>query len=98
MALSEKEALAFQSRDQLERTDPEIERLIIEAIRRMSPAEKMGRISSLNQTLELLALSGIRARYPEADEWECKLRAASRRVPPELLKKAFGWDVEEKGY
>lgn len=98
MAALKQEEQASQSGDQCEHKDPEIERLLIEGMRRMSPAEKMRRIAGLNQTLEMLALSGIRVRYPEADEWECRLRVASRRVPPELLKKAFGWDIEEKGY
>jgi hypothetical protein len=79
-------------------THPGIEKRLIEGLRRMSAAEKFERLEGLNQFLEMLALTDIRQRHPEADVWECRLRVASRRVPPELLKKAFGWDVEEKGY
>jgi hypothetical protein len=83
-----------QSRD----THPKIEQMLIEGIRRMSAAEKFRRIEELNQFLETLVLSNVRRHHPEADEWECRLRIASRRMPAELMQKAFGWDVKEKGY
>jgi hypothetical protein len=79
-------------------THPKIEKMLIEGIRKMSAAEKFRRIGELNRSLELLALADVRRRHPGADEWECRLRVASRRVPADLMKKAFGWDVEEKGY
>ena len=44
------------------------------------------------------AMSDVRSRHPEADERECLLRVASRRVPADLMLKAYGWDVKEKGY
>ena len=87
-------AMKTQSED----TSPEIERRLIEGMRRMSAAEKFRRIGELMRAMEILAMEDVRHRHPEADEWECRLRVASRRVPPELMKKAFGWDVEEKGY
>ena len=79
-------------------THPEIEKRLIEGLRRMSAAEKFQRIAELNASLELLAMADVKKRHPEANEWECRLRVASRRIPPDLMKKAFGWDVNEKGY
>ena len=79
-------------------THPEIEKRLIEGMRKMSSAEKFRRIEELNATLELLALADVKKRHPDADEWECRLRVASRRLPAEMMKKAFGWDVNEKGY
>ena len=83
---------------QSEDTHPEIERRLIEGMRRMSAAEKFRRIGELMHTMETLAMADVRSRHPDASEWECRLRVASRRVPPELMKRAFGWNVEEKGY
>jgi hypothetical protein len=40
----------------------------------------------------------IRRRHPHADERELRLRLASRTMDPELLKRAFGWDVKVEGY
>ena len=79
-------------------THPEIERLLIEGYRRMSPREKLQRVTEMNRFLDMLAWADVRRRHPDADEWECQLRVASRRIPAELMKKAFGWDVNEKGY
>lgn len=79
-------------------THPEIEKMLIEAARRMSAAEKFRRIEELNRSLDLLAWADVRRRYPDADEWECRLRVASRRLPADLMRKAFGWDPGEKGY
>jgi hypothetical protein len=79
-------------------THPDVERLQIEGHRRMSAAEKFRKIADLNAFLDMLALADVRRRYPEADERECRLRVASRRIPADLMRKAFGWDVEEKGY
>jgi hypothetical protein len=79
-------------------THPEIEKRLIEGLRRMTVAEKFRMIQELNASLELLALADVKKRHPEADEYECRLRVASRRIPADLMKKAFGWDVDEKGY
>lgn len=45
-----------------------------------------------------LALAGVRSRHPQADERECLLRIASLYLPTDLMRKAFGWDPDEKGY
>ena len=79
-------------------THPEIEKRLIEGLRRMSVAEKFRMIQELNASLEILAMADVRKRHPTADEYECRLRVASRRIPADLMKKAFGWDVNEKGY
>jgi hypothetical protein len=39
-----------------------------------------------------------RRRHPNADEREQALRVASRWIEPELMKRAFGWDVHKVGY
>jgi hypothetical protein len=82
----------------MEDTPPGIERRMIERARAMTPAERFRCIEELNRTLDMLAEADVRRRYPEATEREIHLRIASRRVPSELLYRAFGWDVEKEGY
>jgi hypothetical protein len=79
-------------------THPDIEKRLIEAYRAMSPAERLRRVCSLNEALEQLARADIRRRHPTVTEREVRLRIASRRIPADLMKKAFGWDVEKEGY
>ena len=79
-------------------TPPEIERIIMEGYRKMSFGKKMELIDELNVMLDSFVRSDVRSRHPDADEREVRLRIASRQIPPELMKKAFGWDVEKEGY
>jgi hypothetical protein len=64
----------------------------------MSPAQKLERVRALTRTVQQLALLDIRRRHPLADEREQALRLASRWIEPELMRRAFGWDVREVGY
>ncbi len=83
-----------QSRD----TSPEAERILIEGYRRMSPGRKAQIVFGLYQFAHDLAMADVRRRYPDADERECRLRVASRRLDPDLMRDVFGWDPREKGY
>jgi hypothetical protein len=79
-------------------TTPKAEAILLEGYRKMPAWEKLQCVENLNQTLKQLQLADIKAKHPNADEYELKRRLASRWIEPELMKKAFGWDVEEKGY
>jgi hypothetical protein len=79
-------------------TDPEIERRMIEGMRKMTPADKLQGIMALNALLETMTLALLRKQYPDATDEEYRMRLAARRVPADLLKKAVGWDVEVEGY
>ena len=81
-----------------EDTHPEIERRMIEAYRRMTPREKMAHVVRLNRLGHQAAMADVRRRYPEADERECALRVASRYISADLMRNAFGWDPDEKGF
>ena len=83
-----------QSRD----TSLEAERILIEAYRRMTPGEKAQRITAITQVCTQLAIAGIRARHPDADEEEIRLRLAALRFDRETMVRVFGWDPEEKGF
>jgi len=79
-------------------THPEVEHILVEAYRRMTPAERFRKIGEMNRAVELLALADVRRRYPNADDRECRLRVASRRIPADLMRKAVGWDLDVEGY
>ena len=59
-------------------TDPVIKALLIEGYRRMSPAQKMERVTALTRAVQELALADIRPRHPDVDDRERALRLASR--------------------
>jgi hypothetical protein len=79
-------------------THPAVEALLIEGYRRMSPAQKLERVRALTRAVQELALVDIRRRHPSADAREQALRLASRWIEPELMLRAFGWDVRKEGY
>jgi hypothetical protein len=77
---------------------PKIEAMLIEGYRKMSPSQKLERVGALTRAVQELALMDIRRRHPNADSREQALRVASRWIDPELMIRAFGWDVREVGY
>jgi hypothetical protein len=85
-------------RTQSEDTSEEIERLQIEAWRTWTPAEKFARMVAMTRRLQEIQLAEIRRRHPDADAWELKMRLASRRLDPELMRRAFGWAPDVEGY
>ena len=79
-------------------TSPDAERVLIEGYRRMSPADKLARVFSLNRALEELGRARIRAQYGDVPEREVRLRLAAPRLGRETMVKVFGWDPNEKGW
>lgn len=79
-------------------TNPKIEAFLIEGYRKMSPSQKLKRVRALTRAVQEFALMDVRRRHPEADEREQALRVASRWIEPDLMMRAFGWDVREAGY
>jgi hypothetical protein len=72
--------------------------MLIEGYRRMSPSQELECVRALARAVQQLALLDIRWRHPGADEREQALRLASRWIEPDLMRRAFGWDVQEAGY
>ena len=85
-------------RTQSEDTSEEVERILIEAWRRWTPAEKLARMMAMTRRIQEVQLAEIKRRHPDAGEWELKMRLASRRLEPELMRRAFGWDPDVEGY
>jgi hypothetical protein len=76
---------AILSRD----TSADVERLQIEAWRRMSPLEKAGIMSQATNDALTLALSGIRQRHPGASARECFIRLAALQLGPVLVRQVY---------
>ncbi len=79
-------------------THPDIERLLIQRYRTMSPAHKAAMVRDLNLAVYSMQLAETQRRHPDATLAECEMRVASRWLPRELMRRAFGWDPEEQGY
>jgi hypothetical protein len=85
-------------RTQADDVDPEIEKVVIEGWRRMSPAEKVDQVRQLTRTSRQFALAGIRRRHPDASEHELRLRLASFWLDRETMVRYLDWDPELQGY
>jgi hypothetical protein len=80
-------------------TPPEIEKILIEGYRRMSPLEKLRRVIALGETAEAMAAARIRSQYgPEISERELRLRLAALQLDREIMIRVFDWDPETRGY
>jgi hypothetical protein len=71
-------------------TPPEIEKLRIELIRQMPPWKRLYLAGRMIQTVRLLALSGLRRRYPQVSDDELKRRLADLMLGPELALRVYG--------
>lgn len=78
-------------------TRPEVRRMMLEGLRRMTPAEKLARVRSLTIAVQQLALAGIRVRHPGISDREAQLRLASLRLDRATMIRVFGWDPAEHG-
>ena len=72
--------------------------MLIEGMRRMSAAEKLAQVQALTLRARFMLEDDIRRRYPEASDWERRLRFAARWHGPEFTRKHFGWDPDVEGY
>lgn len=71
-------------------TRPEAEAVLVDLLRRAPPWRKLYMVSQMNQTVRILALSGLRQRYPQASPEELNRRLADLLLGPKLAQKAYG--------
>jgi hypothetical protein len=71
-------------------THPKVEALQIELWRQASPTRKMHMLAQLNASVRILALAGLRSRYPNASETELRRRLADLLLGEELARKVYG--------
>ena len=73
-----------------EDTHPDAERVLLELLRRASPARKMAMVLDSNRTARLLALVGLRERHPDDSPARLRRRLADLWLGPDLAAKAYG--------
>jgi hypothetical protein len=79
-------------------TPRDVEQLLIEGYRRMTPHEKLDRVKQLNRSVRMLALAGIRQRFGHhLSEREERLHLAALSIDRETMIEAFDWDPHEHG-
>ncbi len=71
-------------------TDPKAKALQLQMLRDVPVWRKVALWAELNATARALALSGLRARYPRADEAELRRRLADVLLGPELATRVYG--------
>jgi hypothetical protein len=72
-------------------TTPEASAVQFDRYARMSPRERAARVVALTRTACTLAVAGLRARHPAADEPELLLRLAVLRLGSDTVHRAYGW-------
>lgn len=71
-------------------TDPKMEALQVRLLREAPAWRKLEMMAQLNASARLLALSGLRQRFPRAVESELRRRLASLLLGEELARKIYG--------
>lgn len=83
---------------QTQDTPPDIQKIIIEGYRRMSPQQKFKQVSELTKAVQQLALARIRKQYGILSKREQHLRLASLWLDREMMIRVFDWDPQIEGY
>ncbi len=71
-------------------TAPERERRYYQLLAAMSPAARLRRAVSLSRMVRRLALAGLRARHPHADDRELRTRLAVTLYGRPTAQRIFG--------
>jgi hypothetical protein len=71
-------------------TTPEAEAFLFAYWREAPAWEKWQRMVELNHSARLLAVAGLRSRYPDASEAEIRRRLADLLLGPELAARVYG--------
>jgi hypothetical protein len=70
-------------------TSREIEEMQIERWRAMTPVEKLQLVSGFCRMVDVIAIAGIRMRYPAASDRECFLRLAAIKLGRDLASSVY---------
>ena len=77
---------------QVEDTSYPVERMLVQAWRAMTPAEKVRQLVECCRAVDQLVFAGLRLRYPLADDGMLRRHAAKTRLGPELARAVYGSD------
>ena len=67
-----------------------VEQLQIEQLRKMPPWRKLALVGEMNQTVQTLALAGLRQRYPDDSPEQRRRRLANLVLGQELATRIYG--------
>lgn len=79
-------------------TSPQIQNILIEGYRKMSPQQKLKQVRKLTQAVQQLALTRIRKQYGTLSEREQRLRLAALWLDRDTMIRVFHWDPKVEGY
>jgi hypothetical protein len=71
-------------------THPEIAAMQTQLLHQLSPAQRLALVERLNQTARMLALSGLKSRYPNDSPEKLKRRLADLILGADLANKVYG--------
>ena len=71
-------------------TRPEVEEIYLELLRKASPARKLALVGEMNETVKILALSGLKSRFPDDSPEMLRRRLADLLLGLELAKRVYG--------
>jgi N-glycosylase/DNA lyase len=75
-----------------------MQEILIEGYRRMSPQQKLKRVTEMTKAVQQLALARIQQQYGPCSEREQRLRLAALWLDRETMIRVFDWDPEVEGY
>jgi hypothetical protein len=70
-------------------TSEAVDRILMDAYRRMSPAEKMDRVRALSRAAYRAAAAGIRLTRPDATDEEIRIELAIRRLGEDVVQRVL---------
>jgi hypothetical protein len=71
-------------------TNPKAEAVLIRLLRETPSWRKLEMVDQLNQSVKLLALGGLRQRYPHDNEEQLRRRLADLLLGEEMAMKVYG--------
>jgi len=78
-------------------TSSQVRKLQIALWAKASAVRKARMIDALCEDMRVLALAGLRVRFPDASPREQALRLGALSIDRELMVEAFGWDPLREG-
>jgi len=71
-------------------TEPELEQLQIQGLRQMPSWRKVALLAEMSQTVRMLAMAGVRQRFPQDTPAQRRRRLADLMLGPELACQVYG--------
>lgn len=79
-------------------THPDMERFQLDLMRQAPAWRKAQMLGEMYAAMKQLALSGLRSRYPSADERELLRRLADLLLTADLAERAYGSPPKDMGH